>query len=135
MASGIQNLISAVTTSTSVPAGAASVRRADGPTQAQSQSSGSVTVQSAPEKYSGPSRWDEAAQANRETLAAILEFAQRATLASDTTIYYERDDQNGRMYLHVMDKRTGEELYRIPKDYLPADPANPAQAHRLDVQI
>jgi uncharacterized FlaG/YvyC family protein len=89
----------------------------------------------AQEKGSGNTRPQEATQASKEALASVLENAQRAALANDTTIYYQRDETNGRMYLHVKDKRTGEELYRIPKDYLPTPDKSPTESHTVDLMI
>ncbi|MBM3791046.1 MAG: flagellar protein FlaG [Acidobacteria bacterium] len=87
------------------------------------------------EKTARQTGWQEEALAGRETLKSLIEYAERAAFARDTTIVYRRDDQNGRMYLHVMDKRTGEELYRIPKDYLPALERAAAESHQLDIEI
>jgi uncharacterized FlaG/YvyC family protein len=136
MASGIDGLPSAIARSISVPHGPAARRDAQRP-EADAISSGGATRAAWPaqEKGSGNTRLQEAAQASKETLASVLEHAQRASLANDTTIYYQRDETNGRMYLHVKDKRTGEELYRIPKDYLPAPDKSPAESHTVDLII
>lgn len=136
MASGIDNLVSAVTQSISVPVRSTARPSAPARERDQRPGSGSPAVgRSSPQQDSGRLDWEQVAQDRKETLAALLEYAQRAALASDTTIYYQRDDQNGRMYLHVMDKETGEELYRIPKDYLPAPSVNASESHQLDVQV
>jgi uncharacterized FlaG/YvyC family protein len=116
-----------------VPIGPAARRDATKP----GQDSGEATAagRSAPDKETGGAVLEEAAQAKKEELSLLLDHAQRSALASNTTIYYRRDDQNGRMYLHVMDKRTGEELYRIPKDFLPALDPDPGDTHQVDVEI
>lgn len=77
-------------------------------------------------------------QAEKETLVSLLKQAEAISLASRTVIYYARDEQSGRMYLYVKDRRTGEELYRIPKDYLPmadAGSGRPAQDEPAKVDL
>jgi uncharacterized FlaG/YvyC family protein len=136
MASGIDNLASAVARSVALPVGPAARPSAPGRERTQrSEASAEAVGRSTPEKGSGKADWEEVAQARKETLAALLEYAQRAALASDTTIYYQKDDKNGRMYLHVTDKETGKELYRIPKDLFTMSSVETTQSHQLDVQV
>jgi uncharacterized FlaG/YvyC family protein len=79
--------------------------------------------------------WTEkGAREKREDLHSILELAETLSLASDTTIHFQRNDDNGRMYMHVMDKHTGEELYRIPRDFL-QELEQQSENHHLDVRI
>jgi uncharacterized FlaG/YvyC family protein len=68
-------------------------------------------------------------------LASMLEHAQSVALGDNTTISFERDDQDGKMYVYVKDKRTGEELFRIPKNYLTSIDPHHRQNHRVDVHI
>jgi uncharacterized FlaG/YvyC family protein len=68
-------------------------------------------------------------------LASMLEHAQSVALGNNTTISFERDDQDGKMYAHVKDKRTGEELFRIPKNYLTSVDPHYRQHHKVDVRI
>ena len=136
MASGIENSVSAVTQSISAHFGPAARQHA--PARGRDQRPGSAAPavgRPGPQQGSGRIDWEQVTQARKETLAVLMEYAQRSALASDTTIYYQKDDQNGRMYLHVMDKETGKELYRIPKDYLPAPSVKAAESHHLDVQV
>jgi uncharacterized FlaG/YvyC family protein len=136
MASGINNLISAVTRSISVPVGPAS-RHSAPAREPDHRSEGGTDAagQSNPQGDPGTAKWEEVMQAGRKTLAALSEYAQRAGLTNETTIYYQRDDQNGRMYLHVMDKHTGKELYRIPKDLLSSPTLKAEESHQLNVQV
>ena len=70
----------------------------------------------------------------REGLGNSKEPAENISLASNTTIHFERNDEDGKMYMHVRDKHTGEELYRIPKDFL--QDLNPEpENNQLDVRI
>ncbi len=71
----------------------------------------------------------------REDSTAVLERLQQTALASRTSVYYARDAEDGKMYLHVKDKRTGEDLYRIPKDYLKIPEPEVEPAARVDVRI
>jgi uncharacterized FlaG/YvyC family protein len=68
-------------------------------------------------------------------LASMLERAQSVALGNNTTVSFERDDQDGKMYALVKDKRTGEELFRIPKNYLTSVDPHHRQHHRVDVRI
>ena len=133
MASGIDSLLSAVTRSFSVPVVPSARREATNPGHDPDEAT--AAGRSAPDKETGDALSEETAQANQERLSILLDYARRSALATDTTIYYQRDAQNGRMYLHVMDKRTGEELYRIPKDFLPALDPDPGDTHQVDVEI
>jgi hypothetical protein len=56
-------------------------------------------------------------------------------LASDTTIHFERSEENGKMYIYVKDKVTGEELYRIPRDLARNPEPQSSEARQLDVRI
>ena len=71
----------------------------------------------------------------RALLNSILERARNVTFSQNTTLSFERDDTDGRMYLHVKDKRTGEDIYRIPKKYLSEVEPHLWQRHEVDVRI
>lgn len=122
MASGIESLLSALAKSAAPPLGPAARRevphtQADYPSVDKTATSGRPA--SRKEDTADP-RGREAEQIDKEALVSLSKQNEAVSLASRTTIYYARDDQSGRMYLYVKDRRTGEELYRIPKDYLPA---------------
>lgn len=68
-------------------------------------------------------------------LTSMLERAQSVALGNNTTISFERDDQDGKMYALVKDKRTGEELFRIPKNYLTSVDPHHREHHRVDVRV
>lgn len=121
MASGIENLLSA-TARLSVPLGRAD--RNDSPRSPADHPSVEGTAAAgrpvAEKENPVAPRSGETERAEKEVLVSLLKKAEALSLASRTAIYYARDEQSGRMYLYVKDRRTGEELYRIPKDYLPA---------------
>lgn len=68
-------------------------------------------------------------------LSSMLQRVQSAIRNDDTTLSFERDNEDGQMYLHVKDKLTGEEIYRIPKHYLKNVDTHPGHNHRVDVRI
>jgi hypothetical protein len=68
-------------------------------------------------------------------LASILGRVQAAVQADNTAFYYERDGEDGKMYLHVKNKRTGEEIYRIPRNYLKNMEPSLLHRHQVDVRI
>jgi uncharacterized FlaG/YvyC family protein len=63
------------------------------------------------------------------------EQVQQALMTHNAIFSFERDQEDGRMYLHVMDKLTGEEIYRIPKNYLRGTDPQQGQDHKVDVHI
>jgi uncharacterized FlaG/YvyC family protein len=67
--------------------------------------------------------------------AAILERARSAGLANRTTLTFERDVKDGKMYLYIKDKRTGDEVIRIPKKQLETADPQPVPSRRVDVRI
>ena len=68
-------------------------------------------------------------------LTAMLEHAQSVILAQNTTLSFERSAEDGRMYIFVKDKQTGEEIYRIPRSYLNNIDPKIWQQHRVDLRI
>jgi hypothetical protein len=64
-----------------------------------------------------------------------LEQARRAGLANDTTLTFERNDLHGNMYMSIKDKRTGEEIIRIPMKYSNDAAPHQESGHRVDVRI
>jgi uncharacterized FlaG/YvyC family protein len=68
-------------------------------------------------------------------LASILERAQKVGLSNSSSLSFERDATDGKMYLYIRDKRTGDEIIRIPKKYLEDAVLNQGQSHRVDVRI
>ena len=79
--------------------------------------------------------WSEkGVKEERQETSSLLDLTERMSFASDTTIHFQRNDDNGRMYMHVMDKRTGEELYRIPRDFL-QEMESQADDHQVNVRI
>jgi uncharacterized FlaG/YvyC family protein len=82
-----------------------------------------------------PGKPQDGSPAEETYLASRVERAQEAALAHTTTLTFERDEEDGRMYIHVKDKRTGEELYRIPRNYLQGIDPKLRHAHRVDVRI
>jgi uncharacterized FlaG/YvyC family protein len=136
MASGIDNLVSAVSRSVSVPLGPAAHPAAPSRVRTQRHEvSPEMVGRSTQEKDSRKADWEDMVQAGKKTLAALSEYAQKAALASETSIIYQRDEQNGKMYLHVVDKHTGKELYRIPRDYFSPPDAMGDEPHQLNVQV
>ncbi len=67
--------------------------------------------------------------------AANAERAPGAGLAKLTTLTFERDVDNGRMYLYIKEKRTGEEVLRIPSKILGTAERREESGHRVDVRI
>ncbi len=65
----------------------------------------------------------------------IPERAQTDGLAKRTTLTFERDLDNGKMYLYIKDKRTGEEVLRIPSKILKTVNPQADTGHRVDVRI
>ena len=139
MASGIESLLSATARSASMPPGPGA--RSEAPrTQAEHPSVDKAAPAGRPasKEDSTDPRRGEMDQAEKETLVSLLKQAEAISLASRTVIYYARDEQSGRMYLYVKDRRTGEELYRIPKDYLPmadAGSGRPVQGETPKVDL
>ncbi len=72
---------------------------------------------------------------DKELLAKILERAQNIVLAQNNKLSFERDTQDGKMYMYIRDKNTGEEVYRIPKNYLKNVDPRLWEPHRVDVRI
>jgi uncharacterized FlaG/YvyC family protein len=68
-------------------------------------------------------------------LMDLLQRAQDVELGKDTTYSFERSDKDGKVYISVKDKRTGGELYRIPKHYLTDVDLQNKQRHQVDVRI
>lgn len=139
MASGIDSLLSATARAASMPPGPGA--RSEVPrTQADHPSVDKEAAAGRAESEEGSTdpRRGEMDRAEKETLVSLLKQAEAISLASRTVIYYARDEQSGRMYLYVKDRRTGEELYRIPKDYLPmadAGSGRPAQGKTPKVDL
>lgn len=90
-------------------------------------------VQSAAEQHVAATR--EQPTQNSRYASAVLEQARSAGLANHTTLMFERDIDDGKIYLYIKDKRTGDEVIRIPKKQL--EPAGPKEVHghRVDVRI
>ncbi len=82
-------------------------------------------VESPPERPAQPSSYP----------ATSPERAQTAGLAKRTTLTFERDLDNGKMYLYIKDKRTGEEVLRIPSKILKTVNPQADTGHRVDVRI
>jgi len=90
---------------------------------------------SAPQQTTGvPASQDESSE-ERTLLTSMLEHAQNVALSQNTTLAFERDEKDGKMYLHIKDKRTGEDLYRIPKKYLAGIDPHLWQRQQVDVRI
>ena len=112
------------------------------PVVASSKSSGAARSaertapgRTAPQEKGGAEDLPEGYSEERALLNSILERARNVTLSKNTTLSFERDDTDGRMYLHIKDKRTGEDLYRIPKKCLPDIEPHLWQRHEVDVRI
>jgi uncharacterized FlaG/YvyC family protein len=122
MAGEISFIAGAVAETLSPPT-AASPNRSGHPRTAERSSP--AKTESLPEGYSE----------DRALLNSILERARNVSLSNNTTLSFERDDADGRMYLHIKDKGTGQELCRIPKKYLSDIEPHLWQRHELDVRI
>ncbi len=72
---------------------------------------------------------------DRTFLISVLEKARNAGLSKSTSLTFERDTTDGRMYLYIRDRHTGEEVVRIPKKFLEDATINQGQSHRVDVRI
>jgi uncharacterized FlaG/YvyC family protein len=72
---------------------------------------------------------------DQAVLGSILKRAQNVALANNTTLSFERDDADGKIYIYIKDKRTGEELYRIPKKLAANIDFQHDQSHKVDVRI
>ena len=72
---------------------------------------------------------------NKTELASILGRMQNAFPPDNITLAYERDSEDGRMYLHVRNKLTGKEILRIPKNYIQTMDTQPGNGLRVDVHI
>jgi hypothetical protein len=66
-------------------------------------------------------------------LAPAPSQGRSAAPANKTTMIFERDD-SGRMYLYIRDKRTGEEVIRIPRKIL-GDAEPKPSGSRLDIRV
>ncbi len=130
MAGEISIIAGAVAEAHSSPV-AASPNRSGPPRSAERIAPG----RTAPQDEGGAESLPEGYSEERALLNSILERARNVTLSKNTTLSFERDDTDGRMYLHVKDKRTGEELYRIPKKYLSDIEPHLWQRHEVDVRI
>ncbi len=60
---------------------------------------------------------------------------QNAGLSSKTTLIFQRDGENGRMYLYIRDKQTGEEVMRIPSKVLDDAESQPSPSRRVDIRV
>jgi len=67
-------------------------------------------------------------------LAATAAQGEKAGPSSKTTLIFERDDKSGKMYLYIRDKRTGEEVIRIPRKIL-GDAEPQAAGSRVDIRV
>ena len=110
---------------------AASQNRSGAPRTAERIGPGRTASQDEGDTKELPEDYSE----ERALLYSILERTRNMTLSQNTTLSFERDDTDGRMYLHIKDKRTGEELYRIPKKYLSEVEPHLWQRHEVDVRI
>lgn len=77
----------------------------------------------------------EVPAANGTYPAAAPNYDQETVLSKKTILTFERDDRDGKLYLYIKDKRTGEEVLRIPRKLL--DDANllPELSPRVDFRI
>ncbi len=76
----------------------------------------------------------QSAQAAR-VFATADARGQNAGLSNKTTLIFERDGDNGRMYLYIRDKRTGEEVMRIPSKVLDDAEPQPSPNCRVDIRV
>jgi uncharacterized FlaG/YvyC family protein len=74
-------------------------------------------------------------QVERTLLTSSLERARSAGLSQKTSLSFERDDESGKIYLSIKDRRTGEEVIRIPKKYLEGGDLPEKAGSRVDVRI
>jgi len=93
-----------------------------------------------PEKAAALPATDKKGQAGgspdlSSSLDEMVEKAQNRVLTNSTTLSFERDSLDGKMYICVKDRRTGEDLYRIPRNYLADSEASDTQSHQVDVRI
>ncbi len=51
-----------------------------------------------------------------------------------TSLIFERDENNGKMYLYIRDRRTGEEVLRIPRRIL-GDAEPQATGNCVDIRV
>jgi len=72
---------------------------------------------------------------NKAYLMDRQEFSQNTELAHNTSYSFERSDQDGKVYLSIKDKRTGQELYRVPKHYLSGIDPRLKPSHQVDIRI
>jgi hypothetical protein len=130
MAGEISSVAGAVAEAHSSPV-AASPNRSGAPRSTHRSVPGSTP----PHNEGGREHLPEGYSEERALLNSILERARNVTLSHNTTLSFERDDADGRMYLHVKDKSTGEEICRIPKKYLSDIDPHLWQRHEVDVRI
>lgn len=90
---------------------------------------------STPQTKTGTAGLQKSEPEDKELLARILERAENIVLARNNKLSFERDTEDGRMYLFIRDKNTGEEIFRIPKNYLKNTDPHLWGSHRLDVRI
>jgi uncharacterized FlaG/YvyC family protein len=84
---------------------------------------GSVLDKTAPAKETDTGGLQDGSPNKKTPLASMVAHARSVELGNNATITFERDHQDGKMYVHVKDKSTGKELFRIPENYLKsADP-------------
>ena len=128
MAGTISLLAGAAAEGLSSPAGASPIRSAAQRTEYRSAPARPLPeqpVEGLPEQPSQDSVYP----------ASILEQARNAGLARRTTLTFERDIENGKMYVYIKDKSTGEEVIRIPNKILENASPQPEPYHQVDVRI
>jgi uncharacterized FlaG/YvyC family protein len=76
----------------------------------------------------------ESAQDGRG-LASTVARGQNAGSSHKTMLIFERDDKSGKMYLYIRDKRTGEEVVRIPRKLLGDAEPEPEAGSRVDIRV
>jgi uncharacterized FlaG/YvyC family protein len=72
---------------------------------------------------------------NKEQAEARLERIRKTMVGQNTKLSFERDGTDGHIYLHVRDKTTGEEILRIPEDYLKNSDPSLLRHHEVDERI
>jgi len=135
MANGINLIAGAVANSVPSPAGTATKRSGVAQKSTAPADHEATRAEQAELLKKVQAQWSEKEVREKQRgPGSILELAENLSFASDTTIHFQRNDDNGRMYMHVMDKRTGEELYRIPRDFL-QEMEPQSENHQVDVRI
>ena len=97
--------------------------------------SGGATERSSSKAREKTEASDGSSAKEKTLLKVLLERAQNVVLSKNTTLSFEQDPSDGKIYIHVKDKNTGEVLYRVPRKYLANIESHLWQSQKLDLRV